>query len=76
MVDITDTGHGIPEDKMEQIFNPFYTTKEPGKGTGLGLFIVRQVIEKNKGTILVKSKEGEGTTFTLKFPVGTKESIS
>ena len=75
IVEIEDTGHGIPEDKMGQIFNPFYTTKEPGKGTGLGLFIVRQVVEKNKGRISVKSKVNEGTTFTLEFPVGVKTKV-
>ncbi|MDB4349775.1 ATP-binding protein [Omnitrophica bacterium] len=69
VVDIEDTGHGIPENKLEQIFNPFYTTKAPGKGTGLGLFIVRQIVQRNKGTISVRSKVGEGTTFTLEFPV-------
>jgi signal transduction histidine kinase len=68
-IDIADTGCGIPESKMGQIFNPFYTTKEPGKGTGLGLFIVRQIVERNKGKITLKSKEGIGTTFTLEFPV-------
>ena len=67
LVEIEDTGHGIPEDKLDVIFNPFYTTKEPGKGTGLGLFIVRQVIEKNRGRISVRSKVGVGTTFTLEF---------
>ncbi|MCQ9206783.1 MAG: ATP-binding protein [Omnitrophica bacterium] len=71
-VEIEDTGHGIPEDKIEQIFNPFYTTKEPGKGTGLGLFIVRQVVERNGGKISVKSKVGEGTTFLLEFPAAVK----
>jgi len=69
VIDIEDTGHGIPEDRLEQIFNPFYTTKAPGKGTGLGLFIVRQVINRNNGTISVKSKVGEGTRFTLTFPI-------
>jgi signal transduction histidine kinase len=68
-VEIEDTGHGIPEDKMSQIFNPFFTTKEPGKGTGLGLFIVRQVVERNGGRISLKSKFGVGTIFTLEFPV-------
>jgi len=68
IVEIQDTGHGIPEDKIEQIFNPFYTTKDPGKGTGLGLFIVRQVVERNGGKILVRSKVGEGTTFVMEFP--------
>ncbi|MDD5680153.1 MAG: ATP-binding protein [Candidatus Omnitrophica bacterium] len=72
-IDIQDTGDGIPEDKIKQLFNPFFTTKDPGKGTGLGLFIVRQVVEKNDGRIyLKKSKVGEGTTFTLEFPVVDK----
>jgi len=71
-IDIEDTGHGIPPDKLDQVFNPFYTTKEPGKGTGLGLFIVRQVVEKNKGRISVKSKMGEGTRFRLEFPASIK----
>jgi len=76
LVEIEDTGHGIPEDKIDQIFNPFFTTKEPGKGTGLGLFIVRQVVERNKGRISVKSKVGEGTTFMLEFPVAAKEKVT
>jgi len=69
-IDIKDTGSGIPEDKVKMLFNPFFTTKEPGKGTGLGLFIVRQVVEKNGGIIFLKeSKVGEGTTFSLEFPI-------
>ncbi|MDD5428140.1 MAG: ATP-binding protein [Candidatus Omnitrophica bacterium] len=73
-IDVQDTGVGIPEDKIKQLFNPFFTTKDPGKGTGLGLFITRQVIEKNGGRIYLKfTKIGEGTTFTLEFPVGAKE---
>ncbi len=69
VIRIADNGSGIPADKIGQIFNPFYTTKAPGKGTGLGLFIVKQVIEKNKGTISLESEVGVGTTFTLRFPV-------
>ena len=68
VIRIADNGSGIPHDKIGQIFNPFYTTKGPGKGTGLGLFIVKQVIEKNKGTISLESEIGIGTTFTLRFP--------
>jgi Signal transduction histidine kinase regulating C4-dicarboxylate transport system len=69
-IDVKDTGSGIPSDKLKELFNPFFTTKEPGKGTGLGLFIVRQVVEKNGGKIYLKeSKVGEGTTFTVEFPV-------
>jgi len=75
IIDIEDTGHGIPKDKLSQIFNPFYTTKEPGKGTGLGLFIVRQVVERNKGRISVRSKVGQGTTFTLEFPAASKTKV-
>lgn len=75
IVEIEDTGHGIPEDKIDTIFNPFYTTKEPGKGTGLGLFIVRQVVERNKGKISVRSKVGEGTVFALEFPARVKEKV-
>ncbi len=68
VVRIADNGSGIPKDKIGQIFNPFYTTKAPGKGTGLGLFIVKQVVEKNRGTISLDSEVGVGTTFTLRFP--------
>jgi len=68
-IDIEDTGCGIPKDKLTEIFNPFYTTKEPGKGTGLGLFIVRQLIERNKGRISVDSEVGKGTTVSLLFPI-------
>ncbi|MDD5440431.1 MAG: GAF domain-containing sensor histidine kinase, partial [Candidatus Omnitrophica bacterium] len=74
-VNVEDTGQGIPADKLDQIFNPFYTTKEPGKGTGLGLFIVRQVVEKNEGRISVRSQVGVGTTFTLQFPLGVSEAV-
>ena len=68
-MDIKDTGTGIPQDKIGELFNPFFTTKEPGKGTGLGLFIVRQIVEKNGGKIYLNhTRVGEGTTFTLEFP--------
>ena len=73
-IEIQDTGSGIPEDKIKMLFNPFFTTKDPGKGTGLGLFIVRQVVEKNGGRIYLKeTKAGEGTTFALEFPVAAAE---
>jgi signal transduction histidine kinase len=76
LIDIKDTGSGVPENKIRELFNPFFTTKEPGKGTGLGLFIVRQVVEKNGGKIYLKeTRVGEGTTFTVEFPAITaKES--
>ncbi|MCK5451635.1 MAG: GAF domain-containing sensor histidine kinase, partial [Candidatus Omnitrophica bacterium] len=75
-VEIEDTGEGISSRDLEQIFDPFFTTKEPGKGTGLGLFIVKQIVEKNNGEISVKSREGKGTVFTLLFKMATADSSS
>jgi signal transduction histidine kinase len=73
-IDIQDSGSGISEEKIKQLFNPFFTTKYPGKGTGLGLFIVRQVVEKNGGRIYLKeTKVGGGTTFTLEFPAAINQ---
>lgn len=69
IIDISDNGCGIPEEKKIKIFEPFYTTKEGGKGTGLGLAIVQQLVGKNRGDISFKSREGEGTTFMLEFPI-------
>ncbi len=66
-IDIEDTGDGISQKNLEQIFDPFFTTKEPGKGTGLGLFIVKQIVEKNRGAISARSTPGVGTVFTLEF---------
>jgi len=59
---------GIPPERIEQIFEPFYTTKKAGEGTGLGLFIVRKIVEVMNGRISVASKVGEGTTFTILLP--------
>ncbi len=66
---VSDNGPGIPEDKRRLIFDPFYTTKPPGKGTGLGLNIVYRIVTKYRGSIQVQSTIGEGTTFELRFPV-------
>lgn len=63
----SDTGAGIEKDIQETIFEPFFTTKAEGKGTGLGLFIVHQIIEQHGGTIEVESEPGKGTTFIIKM---------
>ena len=68
-ISITDTGHGIPDDKRGQIFLPFFTTKEKGKGTGLGMYIVKQVVDQHKGYLRLDSKVGIGTTITIGIPV-------
>jgi C4-dicarboxylate-specific signal transduction histidine kinase len=67
--EIADNGPGIPEARRAAIFDPFYTTKAPGKGTGLGLNIVWRIVTKYRGTIDVESEEGKGATFRLRFPV-------
>ena len=60
---------GIPQKYLNQIFDAFFTTKNPGEGTGLGLNIVYRIVNKYQGTIGVESKEQMGTTFTIKFPI-------
>ncbi len=66
---VSDNGPGIEADKQRLIFDPFYTTKAPGKGTGLGLNIVYRIVTKYRGTITVDSRIGAGATFELRFPV-------
>jgi len=68
-IKFSDTGCGIPDDRMEEIFKPLYTSKEEGKGTGLGLSISQDIIERHKGTIKVESTLGKGTTFIIQLPV-------
>ena len=66
---VSDTGHGIPPEVVNKIFDPFFTTKEFGKGTGLGLTVVKGILEEHQGTITVESQEGKGTTFTILLPM-------
>jgi signal transduction histidine kinase len=66
--EIGDTGTGIPPENLPNIFNPFFTTKEPGEGTGLGLSIARSAIEAEGGRIRVDSRVGGGTVMTVQFP--------
>lgn len=67
IIGIQDSGHGIPEDKVHEIFNPFFTTKD--FGTGLGLAISQQIIHEHKGKIYCESKIGLGTTFRIELPL-------
>jgi len=67
-VRVADTGTGIPDDVLPHIYDPFFTTKEPGKGTGLGLPQVYGIIKQHEGHIDVKTNVGEGTTFILYLP--------
>lgn len=76
-ITVEDNGEGIPEDKINRIFDPFYTTKEKGKGTGLGLAMVFGIIKNHNGSIEVKSKEGQGTSFIIYLPsLNQKQDLS
>ena len=68
-VDVSDNGHGIPENILTKIFDPFFTTKDVGQGTGLGLSIAYKIVQEHGGRIEVKSKVGQGTTFTVFLPI-------
>jgi len=67
----SDNGPGIPESIRQDIFKPFFTTKEVGKGTGLGLYICHEIIQRHGGTITVEKPDGEGTKFIVTLPVNT-----
>ncbi len=66
-LEVTDTGCGIDQENLSKIFDPFYTTKAPGEGTGLGLSTAYGLVKENKGNISVKQTSSEGTTFLLEF---------
>lgn len=69
VISIKDTGCGIPPENLTRIFDPFYTTKAVGEGTGLGLSISFGIVERHGGTIKVRSRLNEGTTFTITLPI-------
>ncbi len=68
-IEIKDTGPGIPPETLPKIFDPFFTTKDVGKGSGLGLFIVREIVGEHDGCIAVDSEPGKGTIFLIRLPV-------
>ncbi len=67
-ISVTDTGSGMPPDVLNRIFEPFYTTKAPGKGTGLGMSMVDGLMRQMNGRVLIESTPGRGTTVRLRFP--------
>lgn len=75
-IEVSDTGKGISPETIDQIFEPFYSSKPPNEGTGLGLYISRSIIQRHHGTIKVRSKLNQGTTFSIFLPLnfrGPKE---
>jgi len=72
---VNDTGHGIPEEEMDRIFDPYFTTKEVGKGTGMGLAFVHGIVKSHEGWLSVESEPGKGTIFSIFFPAVEKEAV-
>lgn len=72
---VSDTGCGMEPEVVNQIFNPFFTTKQAGQGTGLGLTIVDNILVSHRGLIWVDSKEGEGTLFTICLPINQEADM-
>jgi len=75
-MELTDNGNGISKDEITKIFNPFFTTKRPGKGTGLGLTIAFSIIKDHHGEILVESPpsgQEQGTSFKVRLPAARQQ---
>ncbi|HEX6943341.1 MAG TPA: ATP-binding protein [Gemmatimonadaceae bacterium] len=68
VLSVTDSGHGMSPEVMSNVFNPFFTTKDPGEGTGLGLSVVHGIVTSHGGTIDAESREGEGSRFIVRLP--------
>jgi signal transduction histidine kinase len=68
IIEIADTGNGIPKENQSKVFTPFFTTKNIGKGTGLGLAISYGIIKMHKGNITFTTETGKGTTFKITLP--------
>ncbi|MGD9892095.1 MAG: ATP-binding protein [Dehalococcoidia bacterium] len=70
LIQVEDSGSGISEENLRQLFEPFFSTKREGKGTGLGLWVSQGIVQQHDGQIKVRSRPGRGTTFTIALPIG------
>ena len=75
-IEIRDNGHGITAEVLPRIFDPFFTTKDVGEGSGLGLFVVYEIIEEHGGSIAAESEPGKGTAFHICLPLNKTEILS
>lgn len=73
-IEVGDTGGGIPAQDLEKIFDPFWTTRAPGIGTGLGLSLVHSIVSDHSGMIRVHSQPREGTTFVVSLPSAVRQT--
>lgn len=73
-IEVSDNGPGIPEAMLERIFDPFFTTKPVGQGSGLGLFIAFEIIEKHEGCLTADNRPGGGARFRIRLPAGPKDT--
>jgi signal transduction histidine kinase len=67
-ISVSDTGCGMPEEDLQKAFTPFFTTKAIGKGTGLGLYLSREIVQAHGGTLSIESAVGKGTTVVVSLP--------
>ena len=76
VVEVRDTGTGIPDDQRQAIFEPFFSTKEPGRGSGLGLFISDRIVRDHRGRMEVESEVGKGSTFQVALPMAESRRLN
>jgi signal transduction histidine kinase len=76
VVEVADTGSGIPAELLPRVAEPFFTTKPEGKGTGLGLAICKRIVQQHQGTLAVESESGKGTTVRVTLPVRPDTNVA
>jgi PAS domain S-box-containing protein len=74
-ITVADDGHGIPEDLLEKVFEMYFTTRDPGKGTGFGLWLINNLIHEYRGHLVVRSEVGKGTTFEVYLPTASNVEV-